>query len=286
MRILVTQPNMNSNWDNFLKNLGEWNGSFTNVSSAGEILDSTPSILNLTGLEDNNLVTFRLRRFPAGGDGEQPISDTRAEYRSLGKQAVFFDTGAFSKGSLQVAPFAEFGAEYGFVSTNRRLRFVQLFASGAQTNFTSLILIREFRSGMDAPERPVLDVEQLFGKWDGLAHTVYADWKPPETIATSLIIRELGNGRLEQELSFGGRRIASTAKIEGNQLNFEGDIPRRILLLPDGGSSNTPLQISHRQPFFVETGWLLGDNERQRIMRSYNDKGEWISSTHIIEHRV
>jgi Domain of unknown function (DUF3598) len=98
MRILVTQPNMNSNWDNFLKNLGEWNGSFTNVSSAGEILDSTPSILNLTGLEDNNLVTFRLRRFPAGGDGEQPISDTRAEYRSLGKQAVFFDTGAFSKG--------------------------------------------------------------------------------------------------------------------------------------------------------------------------------------------
>jgi Domain of unknown function (DUF3598) len=286
MRILVTQPNMNSNWDNFLKNLGEWHGSFTNVSIDGEILDSTSSILNLTGLEDNKLVTFRLRRFPAGGNGEQPTSDTRAEYRSLGKQAIFFDTGAFSKGSLQVAPFAEFGAEYGFVSPNRRLRFVQLFAGGAQGNFTSLILIREFRSGTDAPERPMLDVEQLFGKWDGLAHTVYADWKPPETIATSLIIRDLGNRRLEQELSFGGRKISSTAKIQGNQLNFEGDIPRRILLLPDGGSSNTPLQISHRQPFFVETGWLLDDNQRQRLMRSYNDKGEWVSSTHIIEHRV
>jgi hypothetical protein len=57
-------------------------------------------------------------------------------------------------------------------------------------------------------------------------------------------------------------------------------------LLPDGGSSNVPLKVSHREPFFVETGWLMSDNERQRLMRSYNDKGEWISSTHIIEHRV
>ena len=275
---------MESNWDNFLKNLGEWQGSFTRVSITGELQDSTPSILNLTGLEDNQLVTFRLRRFSAGGDGEQPISDTQQEYRSLGKQAVFFDTGAFSKGSLQVAPFAEFGAEYGFVSANRRLRFVQLF--DGQGNFTNLILIREFRSGTDAAERPYLNVEQLFGKWEGIACTVYPDWKPSDTITTSLTIREIGSSRLEQELSFAGERITSVARIEGNQLNFEGEIPRRILLLPDGGSSNIPLKISHRKSFFVETGWLVGDNQRQRLMRRYNDNGEWISSTHIIEHRV
>jgi Domain of unknown function (DUF3598) len=275
---------MASNWENFLKNLGEWQGSFTKVSIEGELLDSTPSILNLEGLEDNKLVTFRLRRFSAGGYGEPPISDTHQEYRSLGNQAVFFDTGAFSKGSLQVAPFAEFGAEYGFIATNRRWRCVQLFDQ--QGNFTSLILIREFRSGVDTPELPQLDVEQLFGKWEGRACTVYADWKPSETIATSLTIREIGNGRLEQELSFGGRTIASTAKIDGDQLNFEDGVPRRILLLPDGGSSNTPLKINHRQPFFVEAGWLVNANERQRLMRSYNDQGEWVSSTHIIEHKV
>jgi hypothetical protein len=275
---------MDSNWNNFLKNLGEWQGSFTGVSIEGELKDSTPSILNLTGLEDNQLVTFRLRRFPAGGDSEPPLSDTNQEYRSLGKQAVFFDTGAFSKGSLQVAPFAEFGAEYGFVAPNRRLRFVQLFDK--QNNFANLILIREFRSDTDAVERPPLDVDLLFGKWTGMAHTIYADWTPSDSIATSLIIRDIGNKKLEQELSFSGRTISSIAKIEGNQLNFEDGIPRRILLLPDGGSSNTPLQIDHRQPFFVETGWLVSDNERQRLMRSYNDKGEWISSTHIIEHRV
>jgi hypothetical protein len=275
---------METNWDNFLKNLGEWQGSFANVSIEGELLDSTPSILNLDGLEDNKLVTFRLRRFPVGGYGEQPISDTNQEYRSLGKQAVFFNTGAFSKGSLQVAPFSEFGAEYGFVSPNRRLRFVQLFDK--QGNFTNLILIREFRSDTDAVERPQLDVEQLFGKWEGIAQTVYPDWQPAESIATTLIIRDIGNGKLQQELSFGDRSIASTAKIEGNRLHFEDGIPRRILLLPDGASSNTPLQINHRRSFFVETGWLVNDNERQRLMRSYNDRGEWLSSTHIIERRV
>ncbi len=275
---------MDRNWDNFLKNLGEWQGSFTKVSIEGELLDSTPSILELSGGEDNQLVTLHLRRFPAGGYTEAPISDILQEYRSLGKQAVFFATGAFSKGSLQVAPFSEFGAEYGFVAPNRRLRFVQLFDK--QGNFTNLILIREFRSGTDAVERPQLDVEQLFGKWEGIAHTFYPDWQPAESIATSLVIRELGNGRLEQELSFSGRKISSTAKIAGKQIQFEDGTPRRILLLPDGASSNIPLQISHRQPFFVEAGWLVNDNERQRLMRSYNDKGEWISSTHIIEHRV
>ncbi|MEB3174709.1 MAG: DUF3598 family protein, partial [Cyanobacteriota bacterium] len=37
---------MGSNWENFLKNQGEWRGSFTQVSPTGEILGSTPSILN------------------------------------------------------------------------------------------------------------------------------------------------------------------------------------------------------------------------------------------------
>jgi Domain of unknown function (DUF3598) len=274
---------MESNWENFLKNLGEWVGSFTQVSTDGELLTSTPSILTLEGLEDNQLVRFRVRRF-VNSLSEQPTVDTTQEYRSLGKQAVFFDTGAFSKGSLQVAPFSEFGAEYGFVSGDRRSRLVQLF--GKQGSFDSLTLIREIRSGTEATLRPDLTVAQLVGKWTGTARTIYADWKAPETTAVSLEISE-NNGCLEQQLAFGTRTIASTARIEGNRLHFEtGATPRRILLLPDGMSSNTPLQVSHREPFFVEAGWLLSENERQRLIRSYNEKGEWISSTHVIEHRV
>ncbi|WP_310483096.1 DUF3598 family protein [Chamaesiphon sp. VAR_48_metabat_403] len=274
---------MDSNWENFLKNLGSWEGTFTQVSTEGKILGSTPSILTLEGLEDNQLVRFRIRRF-ANNLSEQPTVDNAQEYRSLGKQAVFFDTGAFSKGSLQVAPFAEFGAEYGFVSGDRRSRLVQLFDK--QGCFESQTLIREIRSGTDAKLRPDLRVKQLVGKWEGNAQTVFADWKEPETYSTNLEISEAG-GSLVQQLSFGGRTISSTAKIDGNRLYFdESATPRQVLLLPDGISSNIPLQISHRQPFFVEAGWLLSDNERQRSIRSYNDKGEWISSTHVIEYRV
>ena len=274
---------MESNWENFLKNLGEWVGSFTQISTDGELLTSTPSILTLEGLEDNQLVQFRVRRF-ATNISEQPIVDTIQEYRSLGKQAVFFETGAFSKGSFQVAPFSQFGAEYGFVSSDRRSRLVQLF--GKQGSFDSLTLIREIRSGTEAKLRPDLTVAQLVGKWTGTAHTVYAEWKAPETNAVSLEIRQFGD-YLEQQLAFGSRKIASKARIDGNRLHFEeGTTPRRVLLLPDGMSSNTPLQVSHREPFFVEAGWLLSENTRQRLIRSYNEKGEWISSTHVIEDRV
>lgn len=274
---------MESNWANFLKNLGVWEGTFTQLATDGEILGSTPSILTLEGLEDNQLVRFRLRRF-ATNITEQPTSDRSQEYTDLGKQAIFFDTGAFSKGSLQVAPFSEFGAEYGFVDENRRSRLVQLF--DRQGGFSSLTLIREIRSDTNATMRPDLTVNQLVGKWQGTACTAYADWKEPDTYPTSLEVSAI-DGYLQQQISFQAITINSSARIDNNQLHFEdGATSRRILLLPDGVSSNTPLQISHRQPFFVEAGWLLSDNERQRLIRSYNDKGEWISSTHIIEHRI
>jgi Domain of unknown function (DUF3598) len=273
---------MESNWANFLKNLGEWEGTFTQISTDGKLLDSTPSILTLEGLEDNQLVRFRLRRF-ATNISEQPISDRSQEYTDLGRQAVFFDTGAFSKGSLQVAPFSEFGAEYGFIGENRRSRLVQLF--DRQGAFSSLTLIQEVRSGSNATTRPHLTVKQLVGKWKGTAYTCYSDWRDPVTSATSVEIGEI-DGFLHHQISFGERIIASSARIDDNQLHFEdGAAPRRILLLPDGVSSNIPLQISHRQPFFVEAGWLLSTNERQRLIRNYNEKGEWISSTHVIEHR-
>jgi Domain of unknown function (DUF3598) len=274
---------MEANWANFLKNLGEWTGSFTQVSAEGEILNSTPSILQLEGLEDNQLVRFRVRRF-ATDVTEQPIVDNLQEYRSLGRQAVFFDTGAFSKGSLQVAPFSEFGAEYGFVAGDRRSRLVQLF--GKQGSFASMTLIREIRSDSAAVIRPDLTIAQLVGKWTGTAQTVYADWQDPTVSIVNLEI-SLADGSLQQQLAFGDRTITSIAKIVGNQLQFnEGETPRRVILLPDGVSSNIPLQISHRQPFFVEAGWLLSDHQRQRLIRSYNEKGEWVSSTHVVEHRV
>ena len=270
-----------SNWENFLKNLGQWRGSFTEFSPEGELLGSTSSLLSLEGLENNQLVNFRLRRYGSDDYNQPPISDYSQEHRSLGRQIIFFDTGAFSKGSLQLAPFSQFGAEYGFVAENRRLRFVQLF--DGEGNFTRLILIREFRSESNAEERPTLTPEQLLGEWVGSACTAYPDWTPPQTYTTHLQIKKVSDSHLEQTLSFGEQKITSTARIDGTKLHFKD---RQILLLPDGGSSNTPLQVKLRQSFFVEVGWLVSPKERQRLIRSYNDKGEWISATHVIEHKI
>jgi hypothetical protein len=276
---------MQSNWHNFLKNLGEWHGSFTVVSLDGELLSSTPSILNLEASEDNTVVRFRLRRYGPNGYEDPPISDYSQDYTSLGQQVVFFSTGAFSKGSLQLAPFSEFGAEYGFVSGDRRLRFVQLYSQDHA--LSSLILIREFRSGTEAYERPPLTVEQLLGHWHGTASTVYANWQPSDTYTTHLEIKKIDEKHLQQILVFKDQHLTSTARIQGNSLIFEeGSLPRKVMMLPDGTSSNTPLHLKLRHSFFVELGWLVTPTERQRLMRSYNEKGEWISATHIIESKI
>lgn len=270
------------NWENFLKNLGEWQGSFTSVSNTGELGESTPSLLTLTGAEDNQVVHFRLQRFGPEGYGGTPISDISQIYQTLGKQAVFFATGAFSKGSLQFAPYGEFGAEYGFVAGDRRLRFVQLYDRQAQ--ISSQVLIREFRRGSAASERPPLTVEQLCGQWQGTATTAYADWQPTETYSTHLVVELIANNRLRQQLTFGDSQLTAIAHIEGQYLTFESG--RRMLLLPDGTSSHFPTQIQLRQAFFVEVGWLVEPTERQRLIRSYNEKGEWVSATHVIERKV
>jgi hypothetical protein len=274
---------VNNNWHNFLKNVGEWQGSFTQVSIDGNLGESVPSLLTLTALEDNKLVEFRIRRYGAGGYDSDPIVDRTQEYRTIGRPNIFFDNGAFSKGTIQLAPFAEFGAEYGFINGDRRWRCVQLF--DRDNKFTSLTLIREFRAGSGAIEYPALTVDMLYGKWTGTATTIYSDLREPDTYNTSLEVNNLGDGNLEQNLTFGDRLITSVGKVVGNKILFDGDNPRQILLLPDGGSSNAPLTLPRQQAFFVEAGWLTALDRRERLIRSYSDRGEWISATHIIEHK-
>jgi hypothetical protein len=267
---------MASQWQNFQRNLGDWRGSFTNLDAAGQPLESTPSLLTLSSAEEGRVVHFRLRRFAGGDLSEPPTQDTAQEYRTLGKQVVFFDNGSFSKGSLQIAPATRFGAEYGFISGDRRHRLVQLF--GDDGDFTSLVLIREFRAGSAACERPPLSLDQLIGSWQGQAATIEADWPEP-TLATASIAVEQPNGhglRLETQLG---------AEHTVDDLSSHGEPPARLLLLPDGGLSLAPLRITHRQAFRVEAGWLESPDCWQRLIRRYGPRGEWLSSTHVTAHR-
>ncbi|QVL54186.1 MAG: DUF3598 family protein [Cyanobium sp. M30B3] len=237
---------MASQWQNFLRNQGEWQGSFTSLSPAGELLSQTPSLLSLESAEEGRLVRFRLRRYgPEGRDGP-PSSDHQQEYRSLGRQVVFFDSGAFSKGSMQVAPGSAFGVETGFVSGDRRHRLVQLYDATGHAD--QLVLIREFRLGSDAVEQPPLHADLLLGPWRGEAATVTADWPEADRQTCALTL--------------------TPADLTG------------LVLLADGGYSRRPAQVSHRQAFSVEAGWLLGADRLERLIRRYDSTGAWLSSRH------
>jgi hypothetical protein len=277
---------MGSQWDNFLQNLGEWHGSFTQFSPQGEIVKDTPSVLMLEQLEDHKTVRLTLRRFPPSPDGstKPPVDELVRQYQSFGRDLLFFDNGAFSQGPLQLSPFSASGAEFGFIQDNRRLRVVEL--CNPEGNLQSLTLIREYRVGTNLEERPTLTVEMLIGTWQGEATTLYPDLRSPDTFLTQMQLQIDSLGRLQQQLSFENQTISSTARIENSILYFdESSQPVNVYLLPDGASATVPQKVQMRSPVFFEAGWLLSPTQRQRLIRRYSDKGEFESLTFVQEQK-
>lgn len=276
---------MTSQWEYLLKNLGEWQGSFTRFSPQGEQLEDIPTVVSLEGLNNNQTIRQIIRRLPPS----QPVNEKVLEYSSLNRSTLFLENGAFSQGSIQWGPFSEFGAELGLIEGNRRLRLVQLY--NKENQIERLTLIREKLAGTDTPERPPLTVEQLLGEWQGEAVTIYPDLRSPDTYPTRLKIDREDTNRLVQQLTYGAgasaRTISSTAQINGSVLCFDQSaLPTQVVLLPDGASSNCPLVVKPGHVFVLEVGWLLQPNQRQRLVRTYSDKGEWISLTLVREQKI
>jgi Domain of unknown function (DUF3598) len=266
---------MKSQWDCFLQNLGEWQGSFTRLSPQGEVLSDTPSVLSLEQ-DDRQTVHLNLRR--AG----QP--DMALSYTTVGGGLKFFETGAFSQGPIQMAPFSQFGGELALLWGDRRLRLVQLFDLDGQLD--SLTLIREKRTGSHTPERLPLTLESLLGEWRGSAVTIHADLQEPETYSTTMSLHQSGD-QVTQTISFGEGQITSTGTIQGSRVLFDrGSQSVQVLLLSDGASSTCPVQISKGKPLFLEVGWLVESDQRQRLIRNYNNKGEWVSLTLVTEQKI
>jgi hypothetical protein len=264
---------MSSQWQNFLRNLGEWRGSFASLDGAGAVLTTTPSILSLEAGDDDRLVRFRLRRFGPEGDAAEPISDVQQDYRSLGRQVVFFANGTFCKGTLQVSPGTVFGGEFGFVGVDRRHRLVQLHQPDGC--FQNLVLIREFRTGSDAIERPRLEASQLLGRWQGSVATITADWPEPDEQACELSF----SSPAPEQLALDCPDTGWSGRLQGSQLLRDGEPPMGLQWLPDGGYHLTPLAVSHRQPFAVEAGWLQSDDQLQRLIRRFDGTGAWRSTS-------
>ncbi|MEH2026932.1 DUF3598 family protein [Nostoc sp.] len=291
---------MKSQWECFLQNLGVWEGSFSNFSPQGTLLKDTPTRLSLEHLNNNQTVRLTLSR-----SGQDVIR----EFSSVGGGLLFFENGSFSEGLIQLGPFSEFGGELAFVHKNQRLRLVQLFDNTGQLK--ELILIREHLAETSVAERPPLQINDLLGEWQGQAVTIYPDLRSrsvsegdsPDTYSTTLKLQIDNAGRLIQTTSFGDvsrqaaslpeaspmrlRTITSTATIKGPIVLFDQDPQKQVqvLLLPDGASATSPVKVQLRQPFFLEVGWLIQPNLRQRMIRSYNEKGEWVSLTLVTEER-
>lgn len=274
---------MLSQWECFLKNLGAWHGSFTRYSPSGELIEDTPSIVTLEGQQDNQAVYQVVHYMPE----DKPPRDIEVNYSatSLNRSILFFEDGTFCQGSMQWSPYGQFGAEFGIIENDRRLRMVQLYNN--PNGLEKVVLIREKLPNSTTPERPKLTAQDLVGEWQGAAVTMYADLRNPDSFQSHLKITQPNSHNLEQTLSFGGRSITSKAKIEGDRLLFENStLPVQILLLPDGGSANCPLEVLSGQPFVLEMGWLLSPTIRKRIMRSFDAKGVWTSCTLVTETKI
>jgi Domain of unknown function (DUF3598) len=270
-----------SQWQSLLQNLGAWQGSFTRLSAQGKVQEDIPSWVTLEGLEGDRTIRQTIQHFSQTGE---MVYNRVLEYSDLGRSILLFETGEFSQGSIQQAPFVEFGAELGFIQGDRRLRVVELFDKESQ--LASFTLIREHRQHTPVAERPPLTVEALLGDWQGEAVTIYPDLQPSRRSATRLVIQREGD-RLTQRLTTPEMDFTSTATIDGAILRFEqGKYPSQILLLPDGASANTPLTLPKGQPFFLEAGWLISETLRQRMIRSYDARGGWSSLTLVTERKM
>ncbi|AFY64937.1 DUF3598 family protein [Geitlerinema sp. PCC 7407] len=278
---------MKSQWDALLENLGAWEGSFTRLSPQGEAIADMPTQVSLEAINDRQTIRQTIRRYAPDAQDQVTPQDQVLEYSSLGRGVLLFENGAFSQGSTQLGPFSEFGAEFGFIAGDRRLRLVPLY--DRQSQLSQITLIREKRSGTDAPDRPPLTLEALLGTWEGEATTLYPDWRSPDSAPTQLTLIQLAGDRLQQTLTFGAppTTLTSTAEIRGQSLLFsQGSQSVQVLLLPDGASVTAPTQLQMGKPCFLEAGWLLAPDLRQRMIRAYDEKGGWASLTLVTERKV
>ena len=236
----MTKSQVSSQWSNLLKHLGFWCGSFAALSPDGEVMENTSTTVTLEGLNNHQTIRQTIQRFPSDDSGSP--APTVLEYSSLNRSMLLFENGAFSQGSMQFSPSANFGAEFGFISHNRRLRLVPLF--NRDSRLDKITLIREFRQNTSQKEFLPLRVESLLGQWQGEAITLYPDWHSSEVYSTKLLFEKQGD-RLLQTLSTPEFELTSEAIIQGNKLLFEQEKNNlQVLLLPDGASCNTPRVIS------------------------------------------
>jgi Domain of unknown function (DUF3598) len=274
-----------SQWDCVLQNLGEWQGSFTRLAPRGEEIEDVPSLISLTGVNENRSIHLALTRHYPDVDGILQPQELAFDFSEPSAGAMFFETGAFSEGSPSLRIGSSGGAEFAFKHEDRRLRLIPQFDSSGE--LFRLTLIREQRVGSNAPERQTLDLSGWLGSWHGEAVTLYPGSDRVDRFPTAQIVTLTG----DREVAFFSQKIG--AKITESVLEVDNESDRtrltdystQVLLLPDAAYAMSPTQIESGVEIVLEVGWSIEPNLRQRLIRTYTDRGEWLSLTFITESK-
>jgi hypothetical protein len=266
-----------SQWDGLLKNVGKWEGSFTRMDLNGKVIEDTSTLVHLEALPGAKTIRQVNRYFRQDGSLQ---SEQEYFITSMSRGLLFFENGAFSQGSMQLAPFSEFGGEFGLIHENRRLRLVLLYNSDNQ--FSRFTLIREHLADSGAQPSPDLKIDDLLGEWQGEAIQLDQNHFTVQTYTTNLVIKQEGS-QIVQTTQAGDFQRTSSAEIIGSRLDF-GNV--QVRLLPGGASCVCPTVAELGKPLFLEIGWLIAPDVRQRITRNFNAKGEWTGVTLITERKT
>jgi hypothetical protein len=271
---------MKSQWECVLENLGEWVGSFTTVTSQGELIEDIPSIINLSGIDDNQAIHLVLNRFyPLPNSTERYAKEVVWDFSTPpGIGAIYFETGAFSSGALVVNLGVKTIAEFSLRAENRRFRMIQTFDISQQ--LTQVTFVREKLQGTTTPESPQLAITDLLGTWTGIATTSSADQRTSiETKTRSTFsVSDTGYQLVENDRSLD---LTSATNLSSGRLwqftdSLDGQA-YQILLLPDSGYAITPTKIELGCAFYLEIGWIHKIGQRQRLVRQYDSSGKWES---------
>lgn len=234
---------MSSQWDDLLRNCGEWRGSFDTMNPALQLIKHQPSLLTLEPAPSGVPIQLTLLLWPEGvGSSPHQMPSGEPEKRivqsftRLDPDMGVFSTGSFSRGTLYRSNWTKLYAEFGFLHGQRRHRLVLLWDGAGQLD--RIVLIREFLEGSSALECPALQADHLIGDWNC-------------------------------EIPSPGDNILISAK----------DLDHWIFL-PDGGALLAPVQIDPNQPFSIEALWMSSLTRLERIARRYSDNGALASVEH------
>lgn len=267
-------------WEHFFKNEGTWNGRFTRLLPDGTIDNHTPTQIVLSRTSDTS-ARFEITRYPQDTEPQQQSSN----FSSINRSSIFFEDGSFSKGSMQLSPFSEFGVELSVTQPDARQRLVQIFKPGGELEY--LVSIRETRDGCDPDERSQLTLEDLVGEWRGTAIAYSPSWFIADPLETQLKVSKTSTDDVLYEWNVGTETGQVSALHDGSRLLFQqGNHPYQLLLMDNGSSSLCPQIIQRHSAFLCELGWLLDSSTRIRIIRQYQSDGSWCGQLWIREQKV